>query len=385
MLMFDSLNREMLEPYGCSRIRTPNFKRLARRSVRFDQCYAGSLPCMPARRELHTGRYNFLHRSWGPVEPFDDSMPQILKNNGVYTHLISDHVHYWEDGGATYHQRYNSWETVRGQEGDKWKCLPELFDREEDAKIQNKDGKYFYATRQLHRHDAVNRKYMQTEEDMALVKTVRGGLEFLDANIVVKGEENLPKEGLYTFVSNHPLGGQDGVALGYILGSFYNGKVKYMVNDLLMNLQGLAPLCIPINKTGKQAKDFPRMVEAGFASDDQLIMFPAGLCSRRQNGVIRDLDWKKTFVVKSVQAHRDVVPIHFEGRNSNFFYNLANICKFLGIKVNIAMLYLADEMLKNRHKTFTVTIGKPISWQTFDKSKTPTEWAAYVKDIVYKL
>ncbi len=182
MLMFDSLNREMLEPYGCSRIRTPNFKRLARRSVRFDQCYAGSLPCMPARRELHTGRYNFLHRSWGPVEPFDDSMPQILKNNGVYTHLISDHVHYWEDGGATYHQRYNSWETVRGQEGDKWKCLPELFDREEDAKIQNKDGKYFYATRQLHRHDAVNRKYMQTEEDMALVKTVRGGLEFLDAN-----------------------------------------------------------------------------------------------------------------------------------------------------------------------------------------------------------
>ena len=199
------------------------------------------------------------------------------------------------------------------------------------------------------------------------------------------GIENLPKEGLYTFVSNHPLGGQDGVALGYVLGSFYKGKVKYMVNDLLMNLQGLAPLCIPINKTGKQAKDFPRMVEAGFASNDQLIMFPAGLCSRRQNGVIRDLDWKKTFIVKSVQAQRDVVPIHFEGRNSNFFYNLANVCKFLGIKINIAMLYLADEMLKNRHKTFTVTIGKPISWQTFDKSKTPAEWAAYVKDMVYKL
>ena len=173
--------------------------------------------------------------------------------------------------------------------------------------------------------------------------------------------------------------------LEYVLGSFYKGKVKYMVNDLLMNLQGLAPLCIPINKTGKQAKDFPRMVEAGFASNDQLIMFPAGLCSRRQNGVIRDLDWKKTFIVKSVQAQRDVVPIHFEGRNSNFFYNLANVCKFLGIKINIAMLYLADEMLKNRHKTFTVTIGKPISWQTFDKSKTPAEWAAYVKDIVYKL
>ena len=184
---------------------------------------------------------------------------------------------------------------------------------------------------------------------------------------------------------NNPLGGQDGVYLGNILGRHFDGKVKYLVNDLLMNLHGLAPLCIPINKTGKQAKDFPKMVEAGFKSDDQLIMFPAGLCSRRQNGVIRDLDWKKTFIVKSVQFQRDVIPVHFEGRNSDFFYNLANLCKALGIKFNIAMLYLADEMLKNRHKTFTVTFGKPIPWQTFDKSKTPAEWAQYVKDIVYKL
>ena len=210
-------------------------------------------------------------------------------------------------------------------------------------------------------------------------------LEFLDAKLEVKGLENLPAEGLCTFVSNHPLGGQDGIALGYILGKHYNGKVKYLVNDLLMNLHGLAPLCIPINKTGKQAKDFPRLVEAGFASDDQLIMFPAGLCSRRQQGVIKDLEWKKTFITKSVESKRNVVPIHFEGRNSNFFYNLANVCKALGIKFNIAMLYLADEMLKNRHKTFTVTIGKPIPWETFDKSKTPLQWAQYVKVIVYKL
>ncbi len=261
-----------------------------------------------------------------------------------------------------------------------------------DKVLREKAPKYYkyiprfvvsYLKRIVHQEEL--NVFLRDSKDKVGVDFLKACLEFLDANIVVKGEENLPKEGLYTFVSNHPLGGQDGVALGYILGSFYNGKVKYMVNDLLMNLQGLAPLCIPINKTGKQAKDFPRMVEAGFASDDQLIMFPAGLCSRRQNGVIRDLDWKKTFIVKSVQTHRDVVPIHFEGRNSNFFYNLANICKFLGIKVNIAMLYLADEMLKNRHKTFTVTIGKPISWQTFDKSKTPAEWAGYVKDIVYKL
>lgn len=127
------------------------------------------------------------------------------------------------------------------------------------------------------------------------------------------------------------------------------------------------------------------MVEKGFESDNHIIMFPAGLCSRRQNGVIRDLEWKKTFIVKSAQTHRNIVPIHFEGRNSDFFYNLANLCMALGIKFNIAMLYLADEMFKNRHKKFKVTIGKPIPWQTFDKSKTPLQWAQYVKEIVYNL
>ena len=210
-------------------------------------------------------------------------------------------------------------------------------------------------------------------------------LEYLDAKIEVKGMENLPETGKCTFVSNHPLGGLDGISIGYVLGKKYNGNVRYLVNDLLMNLHGLAPLCIPVNKTGSQSRDFPRMVEAGFKDDSHMIMFPAGLCSRRQGGEIKDLEWKKTFITKSVETQRDVVPLHFEGRNSNFFYNLANVCKFLGIKVNIAMLYLADEMFKNSHKTFTLTIGKPIPWQTFDKSKTPAEWAQYVKDIVYKL
>ena len=217
------------------------------------------------------------------------------------------------------------------------------------------------------------------------VPFLEASLEFLDTHLVIKGEDNVPKDGLYTFVSNHPLGGQDGLALGYILGKQYDGKVKYLVNDLLMNVQGLAPLFIPINKTGNQARSFPQMVDAGFKSDNQLIMFPAGLCSRRIDGKIQDLEWKKTFIVKSVQTKRDVVPIHFEGRNSDFFYNLSKVCKWLGIKFNIAMLYLADEMFKNRHKTFTVTIGKPIPWETFDKSKSPKEWAAYVRDIVYKL
>jgi len=204
----------------------------------------------------------------------------------------------------------------------------------------------------------------------------------------VEGLENLPDKNdgrHYTFVSNHPMGGIDGVALGSIIGKHYDDRFRYLVNDLLMNLPGLAPLCIPINKTGKQGRNFPAMVEAGFQSDYHLLMFPAGLCSRRRNREIRDLPWKKTFVVKSVEYQRDVVPIHFGGRNSNFFYRLSNISDRLVKKVNIAMLFLVDEMFKNTGNTFPVKIGKPIPWQTFDHSKTPIEWAEIVRQQVYTL
>ncbi|WP_321519663.1 1-acyl-sn-glycerol-3-phosphate acyltransferase [uncultured Bacteroides sp.] len=227
--------------------------------------------------------------------------------------------------------------------------------------------------------------FLKDSKDKVGVDFLEASMDFLDAKIEVRGTENFPEEGFCTFVSNHPLGGLDGVAVGYVLGKHYNGKIKYLVNDLLMNLRNLAPLCIPVNKTGSQAKNFPAMVEAGFRSDNHLLMFPAGICSRRHNGVIKDLNWKKTFIVKSVQSQRDVVPMYFEGHNSGFFYNLANIRKLLGIKINIEMLYLVNEMFKNRHKTFTLTIGKPIPWQTFDRTKSPAEWADYVKEIVYKL
>ncbi len=240
-----------------------------------------------------------------------------------------------------------------------------------------------YLKRIIHQ-DEIN-PFLEESKDKVGVDFLEATLQFLDNKIIVKGEENLPEGGRYTFVSNHPLGGQDGVSIGYILGRHYNGKVKYLVNDLLMNLHNLAPLFIPVNKTGAQGRHFPAMVEAGFNSNNHLIMFPAGLCSRRKNGIIKDLEWKKSFIIESVKSQRDIVPIYFEGRNSDFFYNLANWSKKLGIKFNIAMLYLADEMFKNRHKTFTITIGKPIPWQTFDKSKSPKEWAQYVKDIVYKL
>lgn len=213
-------------------------------------------------------------------------------------------------------------------------------------------------------------------------------VRYLDMTLEIEGEENLPQKGskkLYTIVSNHPLGGEDGVALGAVIGRATGGEFRYLVNDLLMNLPGLAPLCVPINKTGSQARSFPRMVEAAFASDNHILMFPAGLCSRKQGGKIRDLEWKKTFITKSLEAKRDVIPIHFGGRNSNFFYALANICKLLGIRFNVAMLFLVDEMYKNAHKTFRIKIGKPIPWETFTKEKTASQWAQEVKEAVYRL
>lgn len=237
-------------------------------------------------------------------------------------------------------------------------------------------------------HEDQCNKFLWDARELKGTPWLEACLQYLDTHLDVKGMENLPQKDdgrLYTFVSNHPMGGIDGVALGSIIGRHYDDRFRYLVNDLLMNLPGLAPLCIPINKTGNQSRAFPAMVEAGFKGDYHILMFPAGLCSRRHNGQIRDLTWKKTFITKSVETHRDVIPIHFGGRNSDFFYRLSNICDRYVKKVNIAMLFLVDEMFKNTGNTFPVKIGKPIPWQTFDKSKTAAQWAEEVKETVYSL
>lgn len=225
-----------------------------------------------------------------------------------------------------------------------------------------------------------------------------GCLEYLNCKVKVRTKiDGDVHEGLdaipdnddgryYTIVCNHPLGGQDGIALGSVVCHKFDSKMVYLVNDLLMNLKGLAPLCVPINTTGRNGRDFPKMVEAAFGSKKNVVMFPAALCSRKgEDGMIRDLEWKKTFISKSVQYHRDVIPVHFSGHNSDKFYNIARWCKRLHLKFNVAMLYLPDEMYKNQGKTFTVTFGKPIPWQTFDRSKTPAEWAQWVRGKVYEL
>jgi hypothetical protein len=161
--------------------------------------------------------------------------------------------------------------------------------------------------------------------------------------------------------------------------------LKFPVNDILMYIKNLSGIFVPINKHGSQGKEAVRMIEDAYASDCQILYFPAGLCSRKKRGIISDLQWHKSFISKAVQHKRDIVPAYFSGRNSDFFYKLSNVRNFLGIKANIEMLYLADEMFKQKGKEINLVFGKTIPWQTFDHAKTPLEWAAWVKEKSYEL
>jgi arylsulfatase A-like enzyme len=179
--LFDTLNRRSLGCYGGTTVKTPHFDRFARRAVTFDTHYVGSLPCIPARREMMTGRYNFLHRSWGPLEPFDQAWPELLGElRGTYCHLVTDHAHYWEDGGATYHTRYDSAEFIRGQEADAWKGVVEPDEQAWLAKFHS--AQVSAARRHLLRRNLVNREHILRPEDYPAAQTFAAGLAFIERN-----------------------------------------------------------------------------------------------------------------------------------------------------------------------------------------------------------
>jgi 1-acyl-sn-glycerol-3-phosphate acyltransferase len=216
------------------------------------------------------------------------------------------------------------------------------------------------------------------------------GVDFVDmligefgARIKVSGMENLPEKGRYIIAANHPLGGLDGIALMHVVGR-KRKDFLFPVNDLLLFLPTLKPLFIPINKHGSNQENL-QIIDDAFRSDKLILYFPAGLVSRKQNGRIEDLEWKKTFISKAKKYKRDIIPTFIDGKNSNFFYNLANIRKKLGIKANIEMLYLTDEMFKQFDKTIHIKFGKPIPFDTFDKRHNFNDWAGIVKNYVYAL
>ncbi len=210
-------------------------------------------------------------------------------------------------------------------------------------------------------------------------------IEEFGVEIETIGMENVPEKGGIVIASNHPLGGLDALSMMHMIGR-KRKDMRFIVNDILLSFKNLKELFIPVNKHGKSGAESVKMINAQFASDAITLVFPAGLVSRKQEGgIIKDLDWKKSFITKARQYQRDIIPVYVEGKNSSFFYNLSLWRKRLGIKANIEMFYLMDEMYKQRGKKITIYFGKPIKYSTFDKSKTDEQWANYIKEIVYSL
>jgi len=214
---------------------------------------------------------------------------------------------------------------------------------------------------------------------------MEGMINDYDIRLVTHGIENLEKDGRYLLASNHPLGGMDGICLTTVFGRYFNDKLKCLVNDVLLYVPVLRPPFVAVNKYGSQSRDAVKKMNETFESDNQIITFPAGLVSRKINGVVQDLEWKKTFITKARETKRDIVPVFFKGYNSNFFYNFSNIRKKLGIKFNIDLIFLPGEMMKSKHKTFELYVGKPIDWNTFTDEKTDAEWALWVREMAYAL
>lgn len=205
---------------------------------------------------------------------------------------------------------------------------------------------------------------------------VAGGMLHVDSII--------PPAGRLLIASNHPLGGLDGMALMHVVGKV-RPDIVFPVNDLLMSVPGLKPLFIPINKHGRNSDNI-RIIDETFASDKTMLYFPAGLVSRKQKGgTIKDLEWKKTFISKARKFERDILPVYISGRNSDFFYNVARWRQRFGLKANIEMLYLVDEMVKQKDQTIRMVFGDVIPYGTFDRSRPDSEWAHYVQDKVYDL
>ena len=240
-----------------------------------------------------------------------------------------------------------------------------------------------YLKRKVH-IDELN-EILTVYKDKEGVDFMESVVKYFDLTLNVEGLDSLSTSKRYVFASNHPLGGLDGICLSAVIGKKFDKKIKYLVNDLLYFIKNLQPIFIPINKHGVQSKNKTQALNEAYFSDDQIITFPAGLCSRKTKNNIYDLEWKKSFIQKAVESKRDIVPVYFEAKNSNFFYRFANIRKSLGLKFNIEMILLPDEMFKNKHKTFNIIFGKPIPYEYFNSSKSTQNWADEVKRISYSL
>jgi len=238
-----------------------------------------------------------------------------------------------------------------------------------------------YLKRIIHQ-DELN-LFLQQSGHLTGIPFTEAALNFMHTKVEVIGLENIPESGRAIIASNHPLGGPDGLALMMTVAK-KRPDLIFPVNDILMNINNLESLFIPINKHGSNTRNI-QIINDTFASERIVCFFPAGLVSRKRKGIIKDLEWHPTFITKAKRFKRDIIPTFISGRNTDFFYNIANLRRISGIKSNLEMLYLVDEFHKHKNKTITITFGKPIPYSTFDKRKTKQEWAAALRDFVYVL
>ena len=234
--------------------------------------------------------------------------------------------------------------------------------------------------RKIH-EDEINEKMTRNNHKLGFEYN-QAALDEFGLTVETRHAENIPETGGVIIASNHPLGGLDGIALIKSVGETRK-DVHFLVNDILRNLKNFGDLFIGVNKVGLNSRESLRLIENTYASEAAVLVFPAGLVSRKQQGKIKDLDWNKSFISKAVKYQKPVVPVFIEGRNSDFFYNFSNIRKRLGIKANIEMLFLPDEMFKQKGKTIRIHYGKPVPPSFFDDSRTHQQWANKMKEYIY--
>ncbi|WP_080905236.1 hypothetical protein [Parabacteroides sp. Marseille-P3160] len=215
---------------------------------------------------------------------------------------------------------------------------------------------------------------------------VDASMKYFNISCRVAGAERLPAgDRPLIFVSNHPLGALEAISIAHILGHRYNGKIKFYANEFLRHIEPLKDLFLPIYKRRHQSRENIRLIQEFYESAQHLISFPAGITSRLHGKKIVDVDWHGNFIKKAVEYKRDVVPLYFEARNSSFYYRLERFRMLIRSRISFETLFLPNEMFKQRGKIFTLYIGDPIPWQTFNSSRTSQGWAAYVKEIAYRL
>ena len=208
-------------------------------------------------------------------------------------------------------------------------------------------------------------------------------LDYIGIRYRIRGQENLCKEKKYIFACNHPLGGPEALIIGSVFRKIYGGGFKVPANKLLTNMKPLAEFFTPVKvQSSSQGRDISERIAEMFRSDEQVLVFPAGLCARKINGKITEMPWKKMFITQAKKYERDVVPVHISGYNSAKYQFFSWLSRTLGLKINIAMLFLVDELFNKAREEFVITFGEPIPFTEFDRSKTDMQWAAYVKDKV---